>query len=242
LPGLASKAAIEHNHLLALDFENGAPRRRAGVGNGRLDGNLVNEDMREAASMLAPSFLINTIMNERHEIVQIFCGDWYTAHRHGCAEYANRHTATIEEKRDLVIASCGGWPKDINLIQAHKSLDTAIGALKEGGNIILLAECSEGTGRDDFLKWFELGNTAAIAERLRTSYQVNGQTAWALASKTERFQVTLVSQLPEDVVRRMGMRPAANLESALANLPKGSSGYIIPHATEVIPVVRKEPT
>ncbi|MEW6738192.1 MAG: nickel-dependent lactate racemase, partial [Acidobacteriota bacterium] len=218
LPGLASAQAIARNHLLAVDFSAGVTRR-AGVGSGRLDGNAVHEDMEQACALLAPSFVVNTVLNEQREIVQIFCGDWRTAHRRGCAEYAERHTAYIDEKRDLVIASCGGTPKDINLIQAHKALDMAVGALNEGGNIILLAECQDGLGRDDFLNWFESPNAAAIGERLQENYQVNGQTAWALATKTERFRITLVSQLSPDLVGKMGMQAAPDLATALATLP-----------------------
>jgi lactate racemase len=241
LPGLASSDAIKHNHLLALDFGGEQVRRRSGVGPGRLGGNLVHEDMEEACALLAPSFLVNTVLNEQGEIVQLFCGDWRNAHRFGCAEYANNHTAGITEKRDLVIAGCGGWPKDINLIQSHKGLDMAVGALKEGGDIILLAECREGLGRNDFLKWFEepAKGSAAIAERLRTDYQVNGQTAWALATKTERYRITLVSDLPEEAVRRMGMCPAKDLAEALAALPSNTDGYLIPYAKEVIPLVQQ---
>lgn len=238
LPGLASSRAIKHNHLLALDFVNGVAQRRAGVGTGRLDKNAVHEDMQEAASILAPSFLINTILNKNNEIIQIFCGDWRTAHRRGCAEYANQHTAQITEKKDLVIASCGGAPKDINLIQAHKALDMAVGALKENGYIILLAECGQGYGRNDFLDWFKLGNSEKIGKYLQDNYQVNGQTAWSLASKAERFKVILVSELPKDEVKSLGIQPASNLAEALKLIPTNLSGYIIPSACETIPVVR----
>lgn len=239
LPGLASARAIEKNHLLALDFTAGAARRRNGVGPGRLDGNAVHEDMQQACSLLAPSYLINTILNEEREIVQIFCGDWLTAHRRGCAEYADRHSAKIKEKREIVIASCGGWPKDINMIQAHKAIDMAVSALQEGGDLILLAECEDGLGRNDFLQWFQPGSAQAMAERLRTNYQVNGQTAWSLATKAERFRITVVSKLSKEVLTHLGLQAASDLESALSELVPDRSGYIIPNATEVIPIVVK---
>lgn len=240
LPGLAAASSIEQNHLLSLDLnESTTIKRRAGVGTGRLDGNAVHEDMREACAMLAPSFLINTILNSDQEIVQVFCGEWYDAHRRGCAEYVERHKVEIAEKRDLVIAACGGAPKDLNLIQAHKALDLAVGALKDGGDIILIAQCADGLGRGDFLQWFQSGSAQAIAQRLKEEYKVNGQTAWSLASKIERFNVTLVSQLPAEQVRQMGMRPAQALDDALKGL-EDRSGYIIPFATETIPIISRQ--
>jgi len=238
-PGLASSKSIKHNHLLALDFADGVARRRTGVGAGRLDKNPVHEDMQEAVRMLAPSFLVNTVVNKQQEIVGVFCGDWQIAHRRGCAEYAAQHTVYIEEKRDFVIASAGGAPRDINLVQSHKALDMAVGALKDGGHIILCAECPEGYGNSEFLEWLKLGSSAKMGEKLQTDYQINGQTAWAFANKIERFQVILVSQLPSDEVRQLGMHPAKDLTTAMSLVPKNLSGYLIPYACEAIPLVKK---
>jgi nickel-dependent lactate racemase len=62
--------------------------------------------------------------------------------RTACEFYAARHTIEIAEKRDAIIISCGGFPHDINMIQAHKALETASRACADGGTIIFLAECA----------------------------------------------------------------------------------------------------
>ena len=46
---------------------------------------------------------------------------------------------------------------------------------------MFLAECGDGLGRPDFMKWFESEIRRALENRLREAYEVNGQTAWALA-------------------------------------------------------------
>ena len=115
---------------------------------------------------------------------------------------------TSRRRREVVIASCGGYPHDINLIQAHKSLDMAAHACTDGGTIVLLAECRDGLGRPDFLKWFEEKDSRALEARLRDAYEVNGQTAWSLLTKAERYRIHLVSELPDEDVRRMRMIPA----------------------------------
>src|SRR6185369_14414270 len=112
--------------------------------------------------------------------------------------YAASHMQSIPEKREVVIVSCGGFPHDINMIQAHKTLDMAAHACVEGGTIVLLAECRDGLGRDDFMKWFEAKDSAALERRLREKYEVNGQTAWALLTKTERFRVHIITGLKPD--------------------------------------------
>ncbi len=82
-------------------------------------------------------------------------------------EYLANHSVRIERKRDLVVVSCGGYPYDINLIQAHKSLEMAAQACTDGGTIVLLAECRDGLGHPAFMKWFAETDSRALAARLR---------------------------------------------------------------------------
>src|SRR2546421_10699327 len=143
-PGLASTRTIEATHMLALDFERGG--RRAGVGTGLLDGNAVNEECERICELINPAFSINTVVDERGRAVRVYAGNWRSVHRHACEDYVGRHSLKIEEKREVVIVSCGGAPYDINMIQAHKALDMAAHACKDGGTIVFLSECAHGLG------------------------------------------------------------------------------------------------
>ena len=234
-PGLASAKTIEATHMLALDFERGG--RKAGVAAGRLDGNAVNEECERVASLVAPAFGINTVVNEDKRAVRMFCGDWRLAHRAACEYYLDQNSVTIPAKRDIVIASCGGFPHDINMIQAHKALDMAALACSDGGTIILLAECSDGLGRPDFLKWFDESDSRALEARLVNGYEVNGQTAWALLTKAERYRVYLISELPSDDVKRMRMIPVRTISEALEQAGSGN-GFILPRGAAVLPRVQ----
>src|SRR6185369_13019245 len=234
-PGLASAQTIEATHMLALDFETGG--RRAGVRAGLLDGNPVHEACEGVARLVAPSWAINTIVDEQKRAVKMFCGDWRLAHRAACEYYLDQYSVNISKQHDIVIASCGGFPHDINLIQAHKALDMAALACKDGGTIILLAECSDGLGRPDFLKWFEENDSRALAARLVNGYEVNGQTAWALLTKAERFRVFLISELPRADVQKMRMRPVQTIAEALAQAT-GGSGLIMPRGAAVLPRIQ----
>jgi nickel-dependent lactate racemase len=234
-PGLASRRTIEATHLQALDFERGG--RRAGVGCGRLDGNAVHEECERIAAEAAPSFLINTVTDARGNIVRLYAGDWRVAHRLACAEYADSHTVKIDERRAVVIVSAGGAPFDLNLIQAHKALEMASYACAEGGHIVLVAECADGLGRNDFLKWFDSADSRALEARLRDAYEVNGQTAWSLLTKAERFRVQLISNLPDDDVRRMRLTPARTVEEALARVDSDEPGYVLPRGAAYMPFV-----
>ena len=234
-PGLASARTIEATHMLALDFERGG--RRSGVRTGKLDGNAVHEECERVAALIAPTFAINTVVDGSGRATHVFAGDWRVAHREACDQYLRDHSTKIIEKRDVVIASCGGYPYDINLIQAHKTLEMAAGACKESGTIILLAECRDGLGRPDFLKWFDSKNAVALERRLRESYEVNGQTAWSLLTKAERFRVVLVSQLAGEEVTRMRMTPARSLNAALEMLDETARGFILPRGAALLPIL-----
>ena len=233
-PGLASAHTIEATHLLALDFERGG--RRAGVGSGLLNGNAVSEECERVAAMINPTFLINAIVNDKGQPEHIFAGHWRTAHERACEAYASSHSQTIPEKRDVVIVSCGGAPYDINMIQAHKALDAAAQACVDGGTIVLLAECGDGLGRPDFLKWFESEDSRALELRLREHYEVNGQTAWALLTKSERFRVHIISALPETDALKMRMIPTQSIDSVLSGISVSAKGYIMPRGAALLPL------
>lgn len=230
-PGLASRRTVSATHKLAFDCD--AKGRRTGVETGRLEGNLVHEAFVEAASKAKISFCVSTIVNDAGEVRDLFCGDWIESHRAACEAFAATNTIEITEKRDLVIASCGGHPHDVNMIQAHKTLEAASRACRDGGTIILLAECGEGLGRDDFLEWFEAADSDQLATRLCEKYQVNGQTAWSLLRKAERFDVRLVSALSADVAERMRLNLMQSLARAVSKSKKEGRGYILPYGAKV---------
>jgi nickel-dependent lactate racemase len=231
-PGLASAKTIEATHMLAFDFERGG--RKAGVAPGVLDGNAVHEECDRIAELVAPAFGVNTIVDEQKRAVGVFGGDWRLAHRAACDRYLQRHSFQISEKRDVVIVSCGGFPHDINMIQAHKALDMAAHACADGGTIVLVAECRDGLGRSDFLKWFDSGDARSLENRLLNGYEVNGQTAWSLMTKAERYRVCLVSELREEQVRKMRMVPVRTIGEALEQ-GGGGNGFIMPRGAAVLP-------
>jgi nickel-dependent lactate racemase len=228
-PGLASSRTVTGTHKLAFDCENRS--RRDGVGTGLLDGNPVHEAFVEAASMIKASFAINTIVNDAGEAVDLYCGDWIKSHRVACDAFGRDHTIEIEGKRDLVIASCGGWPYDINMIQAHKALEAASHACRDGGTIVLLADCADGLGRRDFIDWFSTADSAALAERLCEKYQVNGQTAWSLLRKAERFNVRIVTSIDDQLCVQMRMRRIEQTD--VDGQIRRGEGYLIPHGAKI---------
>ncbi len=231
-PGLASSRTIAATHKLAFDCQ--IKSRRSGVDTGITDGNAVHEAFIEVVSAMPPSFAVNALVDERGAAVDLFCGDWIASHRAACEVYAAKNTVEIAEKRDLVIVSSGGFPHDVNLIQAHKALDAASRACSDNGTIILLAECAEGLGRKDFLNWFKAENSEKLAEKLCEKYQVNGQTAWNLLRIAEKYNVRIITELTENETRPMRLQKARSLDQILAGSDSARQGYIVPFGAKVL--------
>ena len=230
-PGLAGRSTVAATHKLAFDCE--VKGRREGVGTGLLDGNAVHEAFVEAASMVKVAFCVSTTVNDAGEVTGLYCGDLVGSHRAACEAFAAANTIRIAEKREIVIASCGGDPHDLNVIQAHKTMEAASHACTDGGTIILLAECRDGLGREDFLDLFDAENSSKLAERLCEAYQVNGQTAWSLLKKAERFDVRLISSLPADAAEKMRLTLMQSLARAVSRSKKEGRGYILPSGAKI---------
>jgi nickel-dependent lactate racemase len=227
------------SHFSLLNPEEGSGRHPKAV-TGSLEGNPVHEAMLEACGKRPPSFILNTVLGPEKKIIAAFAGEWCSAHLEGCRFYAEIFSAPIKERADLVVVSCGGFPKDINMIQSHKSMEYASRALKPGGVMILLAECRDGYGNATFFNWFGYRTCQELESALRKRYEINGQTAWSVKEKAERFRIVLVSQLPPEEVRTMGMIPALSLKEAMElaapMLPEDYRAYLIPEGGNVLPV------
>lgn len=231
-PGLASSRTTRQTHALAFDCEKLS--RRLGVDTGILDGNPVHEAFMEAAAAVNPAFAVTTLVDDMGLATDVFCGNWKTSHRAACDRLLFKNSVTIPEKRTLVIASCGGYPHDIDLIQAHKALDAASRACVEGGQILLLAECSEGSGRQAFFDWFDSETSRTLAQKLCEKYQVNGQTAWSILTKAERFNISMVTSLDEASVNKMRMKKIGENEIAAFLKDNAAKSYVLPTGAKTL--------
>lgn len=239
LPGVASRNSCMASHFAVLNPGPGTGKNPLATA-GNLQGNPVHLAMEEACAMLSPLFSLNTVLGPDRRIIGVFAGEWRPAHTAGCRFYGEQFSFPIDTRADLVVVSCGGYPKDINLIQAHKSMEYGCRALREGGVMILLAECRDGYGNATFFNWFSCRDLVTFEARLRSSYEINGQTAYSLLAKAQRFRIILVSKLPPEEVRQMQLLPATCLDEAL-ELAKGLlheeyTAHIIPDGGAVLPV------
>jgi nickel-dependent lactate racemase len=208
MPGICSRSAIQPNHSRMLH-----PKARAGI----LDGNPVREDIDEGGGIVGIDFILNVILDEKKRVLGAVAGHYLEAHREGVRRFDALFDITIPAAADVVVASPGGHPKDLNLYQAQKTLDNVRPAVREGGTIILAARCGEGFGSEVFESWMlDMSEPRLLIERIQQEFVLGGHKAAAIADLLLASQVYLVSSFPDDVVRRMGMHPYHDLDGALA--------------------------
>jgi lactate racemase len=230
VPGVAGWETIRKNHSLLLD-----DRARTGA----LEGNPVHEDLLEAARFVGADFLLNTVLDEDKNIIGVFAGGMIEAHQAACEMVDRVNGAKIERLYDVVIASAGGYPKDINLYQAHKALDNALEALKPGGRMVLVAQCSEGVGSDIFEEWAGKYNTVReMEEALRHEFVLGGHKAYTVAKLLRKGTVFLVSDLDRQIASKVGFVPLSTIDEALEEIYGGGgelSTCVIPQGALVLP-------
>jgi len=232
-PGCASRRSVTANHAMML---------RPGAEAARLEGNPVRMDLEEAVAMLGVDFILNVVVDGHHRIVGAFAGDLTAAHRKGCEMVAERGRVTIPQKADIVLASAGGYPKDINFYQAQKAMHNANYSVRDGGVMILVAACTEGFGHKTFEEWMlNASSPGELIERIQKGFVLGGHKAAAVAAMLERASIYMVTQLPPEQVQRSGMvyfdHPQHALEAAFDHLGRDSRILVLPQAGSILPQV-----
>jgi len=233
LPGICGRKTIEGNHAQMVH-----PNARSG----NLKGNPVHQEMQEAAEKVGVDFNINVVTDENHQIVEIVAGELLTSWQEGVEICKKIYLCPIEKKADVVIASAGGYPKDINVYQAQKALNNACQAIKPGGTIILLAECLEGYGEPTFKNWIEEANTPDdIIKRSKKKFVLGGHKAYSIAKLIKEVEVILISSLPAEKVRKLFFIPMENISQAIEYVQdkygKNFQAYILPSGNTVLPQI-----
>jgi len=241
VPGVAGYSTIQANHSLCLHSEVGqgvSPECIAG----KLEHNPMHEDLVEMAELLSPAFILNAVFTPNGEFARFVAGHWYEAWLEGCRLAQEIFGVTINGKTDLVIASAGGFPKDINLYQGSKSIGNAFMAAKPDGVVILLLECRDMMEPPDFSDWF---NYESLYERelaLRKAFTVPGFIALKLGAMAKEIPHILVS-LPrnKEFIEKAGMIAATSIEEAIQIAEKklGRADYtitVMAHAANTVPL------
>lgn len=238
MPGLASKKTIMANHKLALNALTRKRDEKAVTGN--LRNNPVHDDLVECIMIARAThtfFAVNTILDNSGAIIELTCGDLFMSHLKAAELLDGIASVKVEKKYDLVYLSAGGYPKDINMVQAQKSLDRIAPLLADGAKVVFLAECADGYGNSFFEEFFDRGSADAMIEELLGDYQINRQTAYNLRAKLEQFDVYLYGEMSGADCERMGFKKLGNIEDAEKFAADAENAAFVPNAYSIFPVL-----
>ena len=241
LPGIAGRETIMKNHNLALNpgLGNGSnPQVRSANMNAT---NPVHADMMEACSMVSPTFLVNVVVNDDQQVIAAFAGNWITAHRAACDLVDRMYGVPAKEKTPLVIASAGGFPKDLNFYQTIKTLSNALEVVEEGGTIILVTRSQEGFGNGDTQRQIAVFATMVEREKdLRENFSIGAFIGYLFAESAEKYHMIVVTGMEQADFGTSKIHVVKTLDQALAlsrelNGGKDLRATLMPHGANTLP-------
>lgn len=232
--GLGGRPTITGNH--ARLFRHGAEL-------GRLEDNPARLDLEDIGKIIGVDMIVNVVLNDKKQVVKAVAGHPIEAHRHG-AEFAKGVFGVPMEPAHIVIASPGGFPKDINLYQAQKALTPAFQIVKEGGTIILVAQCIEGSGEESFEQEMSLHKTPreVVESFAAREFVIGPHKAYLWARTLDKARTIIVSdQISSTLAKTLMVEVASSLQEALdMALPNYTSPKVavLPNASSMIPVIK----
>ncbi len=234
LPGIASLATLKQHHGFSMRSDKPAM--------GWVEGNKFHENALEAAKMAKTDFIINTVQNHRKEITQVVAGDVEKAWLEGVKASREIFEVRVPHPVDIVITTPGGFPKDIDLYQSQKSMASSELVVKEGGTVILLAECKDGVGARGFYEWMSAATCPqdVIDRFIREGYSIGASKAWLFSRCLKRSDLIVVSKhidvktLKEMFTQRADTFDRA-IQMALAKHGENAQIILLKNGSDMIP-------
>ncbi|MGB3211110.1 MAG: lactate racemase domain-containing protein [Desulforhopalus sp.] len=238
-PGCGERDAIYRNHGLYLDSDAGT--MAGGCQPGSLDGNPLAEDLFEIEDKLQADLAIHGILDSHGNLCNLLLGSGRKSFLHACSLHGE-HCEVASPRFDVVIASCGGFPKDINFIQSHKAIHNSAMFVRDGGLLLIYGECRDGVGSKTFLPWFTMGSFETAFKELSRHYQGNGGTALAMMTKLQRIRIGMVTSLDDETCRLIGLEQWSHeqISDYLAHRPKEETTAYIPNASLTVKKIEPE--
>ena len=236
VPGIAGEQTIISNHSARNIASSHA---RFGI----LKNNPIYEDAWEIAKMpkVKPDFLINVCINPQHQITKVAAGALQVYHE--LVQYQeNLCFFDIKDPFDVIIAGNGGYPLDLNLYQAVKSMALGELGVKKGGTVISINECKDKVGQPKFEELINFGICAEEMFDKVTNGVITCKDQWEIQALTRvlsHCNVIVVSSMKEVELGNIGLKWAESVEKAIEWCCKqyGSSMrvLVLPDGPAIIP-------
>ena len=191
--------------------------------------------------MMRNLFMVNLVVNAAEQLCAVFSGHYIRSWERACREVERVYRVPIREKVDVVVAGCGGYPRDMSLYQGTKAIDNVESALKEGGTLILVIEAREGGGPAEYFGWCRDLQAGTLEKRLREDFTVAGYVFFLNCEQAARYRIMLLSAIDPAETAPMGIECYADVDELLAHAAlEGKSIAVIPNGGAVVPYIQEE--
>jgi nickel-dependent lactate racemase len=168
-----------------------------------------------------PAFIVNVTLNERKEVTGVFAGEMIQAHDAGIAFAERAYVQPLRQRYDIVVSTNMGYPADINLYQSVKGMSVAAQAVKEGGAIVLAAECADGLGQAHYAEMLAWRETPRELLDMVLEPGFAELEQWAIQCQTMvqvRADVYLYSSMSAEQTRRTHLKHCPDIGETVAAL------------------------
>jgi nickel-dependent lactate racemase len=214
LPGIADAEIIMSNHGSPMLAHPRATWCHT-------EGNPVFEEARRVALATQPAFIVNVTLNERKEVTGVFAGEMIQAHDAGIAFAERAYVQPLRQRYDIMVSTNMGYPADINLYQSVKGMSVAAQAVKEGGAIVLAAECADGLGQAHYAEMLAWRKTPRELLDMVLEPGFAELEQWAIQCQTMvqvRADVYLYSSMDAEQTRRTHLKHCPDIGETVAAL------------------------
>ena len=242
-PGIAGEETIISNHSADMIA---SPHARFGS----YKENPMHKQSLEIAEKVEIDFIVNICINEEHKVSHVAAGNLERVHEY-LVNYQLQHVfQEIKDPYDIVVCGNGGFPLDLNLYQAVKSMAIGEMGVKKGGTIISVNECREGigVGQEKFKELIFSGMTPTEIYNKILSKEIVVTDQWQIQVLTRilmKADVFLISSMDETKVGNIGLKSAETVEDAINEALKkhGKQAKILflPNGPQVLPILKNLP-
>lgn len=237
--GLAGRETVQRNHAMLTNLD---------AKMGLYDTNPMRQDIEEIGEVIGIDYALNVVMNAHKQIVACFWGPPKSVMRAGIGfnqQEIQLNLSAFRNRYDLVIASAGGYPKDINLYQSQKAITHACLFARQNAPIVLIAACGEGHGSEGFYNFFEdVSSFQDVINKFESRpFEIGPHKAYQLALQGVHHDIFLRSELREDQVRRFFLKPVHALSETIQSLVRNGGIKriaVLPYATHTIPLMGED--
>lgn len=238
VPGLAAQETIKVIH---------SPRfmREPLAIEGSIEQNPLHRELVEIAGMAGHQFIVDVALSRDRAIAAVFAGEPVEAHRRGVAFVSSALLQQLEAPVDAVITTGAGYPLDLTYYQCIKGITAASHIVRDGGRILVVGACTEGSGGPEFTRLLgEYPSPRAFLDAINgTEVTVDQWQLEKLALVAIRAGIFYcVPGLDPELREKLWGAAFDNVQVAvnalLSGLPPGSRIAVIPEGPYILVKVR----